>query len=99
MGRRASQQESYVAFARLPGDARRSTVLVIGRVSATTLRVYGRDGRLYDLPPTVVGRPRRSAAARVQATRLRAQYAQLTTLLEGLRPHARGRRVGVAHEA
>lgn len=82
----------YAAFATLPGEARRRTVLVVARVSAECLRTFASDGRTYDLPATAVGRPRRSAAARVQAAHLTAEYGRLRALLRDLGPHSRGRR-------
>jgi len=84
--------DPYAAFARLPGETRRRTVLVVARLSPEQVRAYAPDGHLYDLATREVGRPRRSAAARVHAARLTAQYGRLRALLRDLGPHSRGRR-------
>jgi hypothetical protein len=81
-----------VAFALLPGRTRRVTVLVVERLSADTIRVYGPDGHLHTLPNTAVGRPRRSPHAQIQMARLGADYARIQALVADLRPHSRGRR-------
>jgi hypothetical protein len=82
----------HVAYALLPGKMRRATVLVVERLSADTVRVYGPDGHLHALPKTAVGRLRRSPHAQVQMARLGAEYARIQALVGDLRPHSRGRR-------
>ena len=79
-----------LVFVRLAEGGRRVSGLRVGRPESGMIRVFAR-GRTHTVRADRVSRARRSLAARALHIRLAAEYAQIQTAMEELKP--RGRRI------